>query len=308
MVTPLTADEIIALPLPTEHPLEFIRKLNTGSLHRAAREKLAKATSLGNGISCVSSDGAIVILGEVLPWDSEHFGMPIAKISEILVESGDRASLKNVLSAFISYTASLGLNYIFSAIDTRNNLLIQTLGEAGFIPLEFRANYFQDLRNFSFPKRFNVRLAEERDLPSLVETALLATNPLDRFYGDPVLPKSKVDELMVKWVQNSILAGFADGALVPNSPDPQGFCTFRLNQHSWNDWGVKLAQPVLAAVSPKSSGWYVRIMSEMSYYLREQGADYAQLTTQFGNLPVIRTWEALGYTLGGSEVVMRRAV
>jgi hypothetical protein len=292
----------------TVQPLQYIRGLSTQAIHSSALELLARKSE-GDKNFCFkikAGDKELILLAEYLPWDSQHFGFGISKISYLLNEENqDPQFISDSLKKVVSEIQQQGVRYILTSHDLRKNKDILAFNSAGFFPIEYRVNYHRELKSFSYPKRFQVRLANDRDLTTLEATAGNTKNPYDRFFGDPTLDSNSVQELLRLWVRNSVTTSFSDGVLVPDMIDPKAFCSFKLHQNSWADWGVKLAQPILAAVSPELSGWYLKIMSELTYYLREHGADRAYMTTQLANHAVIRTWEALGYSYGSSECVLR---
>jgi dTDP-4-amino-4,6-dideoxy-D-galactose acyltransferase len=71
---------------------------------------------------------------------------------------------------------------------------------------------------------------------------------------------------------------------------------------------VRLAQPVFSAISGECRGWYRKLISEMHYHLQEVGAEHVYLTTQAQNIPVLRTWQKLGYEYAKTERVLRKIV
>ncbi len=66
-----------------------------------------------------------------------------------------------------------------------------------------------------------------------------------------------------------------------------------------------MAQPTFSAVSEEYRGWYLKLISEINYHLKEKGVEHAFLSTQATNKAVIRVWEKLGYSFGKMEHVLR---
>ena len=310
----LSSDEVLSLPTALWNnapcPLDFLKGLD---LNTKRMEMLGNCAASGRGF-CARAEtdlGTVYFLAEHLPWDSEHFGLRTVRVEQILFESAAGVSddrhrlLRLALPMWNDLLAREGVDYAFGTFDSRHTILLCELSTVGYVPLEVRVNYWRDLSAYGYSRRYKVRLAGESDLDSLETTAALNVNPLDRFHADPILSPVKVDELMRLWARNSVLSGFADGVLVPDMNPPDAFCTFRLHRDKWPKWRVKAAQPVLAAVSGSRSGWYVKIMSELSYHLKNEGADQAFMSTQLGNVAVIRAWQALGYSFGSGEVTMR---
>lgn len=291
-------------------PLDWLRGLNVEALRTTKLQGCGNPElSLSAKFEC--ENGTVYFLAEKLPWDSEHFGLKTCRLEAILLDPAannlvEQTTLLTFALPFWSrFLKSEGIKYALANIDTRNNILVAELARAGYLPIETRVIFWRDLSGLDSSKRYSVRLAESKDLESLEEASAQNVNPLDRFHADPLLPKEKVDELMRLWVRNSITGGFADGAIVPDMEPADAFCTFKLHKKQWALWGVKAAQPILAAVSPNRRGWYVKLMSEVGHYLREAGAEKAFMATQLGNSAVIRSWNSLGYVLGGGEITMR---
>ena len=76
-------------------------------------------------------------------------------------------------------------------------------------------------------------------------------NPFDRFHADPSISEADADRMMERWIEASILQGFADATVVPDVEAPEAFCTARYHREHWEGWNLRLAQPVLSAVSPR---------------------------------------------------------
>jgi len=311
-IQPLVKEQILnqeeALSSAFVQPLSFVRGLNPKSLHRNLLCTLSDKSDGGKNLCFQVNDGSnqILILAEYLSWDSEHFGFGMAKIHHLLFSSStDSYFITKAVGFFVSEATRLGVEYILCSQDLRSRVEIQSLCSSNFVPIEFRTHYHRSIKDFSYSKRFNVRLAEKKDLEALIHTAVNSENPNDRFFGDPTLDRVAVKEMMQVWINKSVTTSFADGVLVPDMKDPKAFCTFKTHQSHWDEWGIKVSQPILAAVSPELKGWYIKIMSEINFYLRDLGADTVYMTTQLGNLPVIRCWEALNFSYGGSEIVLR---
>jgi dTDP-4-amino-4,6-dideoxy-D-galactose acyltransferase len=111
---------------------------------------------------------------------------------------------------------------------------------------------------------------------------------------------------MERWVEASVVGGFADATIVPDVDAPEAFCTAKYHREHWAGWGCKLSQPVLSAVAPRHKGWYVKLISELDEHLRSVGAEHSFLITQITNNAVIRSWEKLGYGFGKGEHIFRK--
>lgn len=254
----------------------------------------------------------VLVAAERLRWDSDFFGYGVCKITGIFPLYQGQVDLAldygDALAILSAQAREKGIKYLTAFIDPRDLPTLRALGRAGYSLIETRLYYHTDLRNYTSKDRHRVRLARVEDIPSLGRTAQEMVNPYDRFHSDPFISPKDADRIMYKWVEASIVEGFADATLVPDVPSPTAFCTVRYHHNEWEKWGLRLAQPVLSAVSSEFKGWYRKLISEVNYHLCEIGAEHAYLATQTTNIPVVRVWESLGYTYGKSEHVFRRII
>lgn len=245
-----------------------------------------------------------------LPWDSEFFGSNIARLDGVYTLNRVADPLtddySSVIRSWLKDAEERNIKYIFGQIDPRDIALLRSLGDLGFSVIESRVFYYLVLKDYSYPERFGTRSATAADVPLLAQVAREMINPYDRFHADPFIGSTNADRLMERWVEASILDGFADITFVPDIPNPMGFCTVKYHQKMWNAWGTRLSQPVLSAVSPQNKGWYRRLISEINFHLMDLGAEYVFISTQATSRAVIRVWESLGFRFGKASLVLRK--
>jgi dTDP-4-amino-4,6-dideoxy-D-galactose acyltransferase len=159
--------------------------------------------------------------------------------------------------------------------------------------------YYLDLTKHTY-ERYAVRAATFEDIPNLRRVASEMRNPFDRFHADPIFEPKKSDEFLATFIEESI-KGFADYTMVPNELGipPDAFLTAKYLKNEWPIIGSNVSKMVLSSVSSKTcKGWYKKLISEMAYHLRSQGADYAFMHPASTNKPVIYTYESLRCRLG----------
>ena len=135
-------------------------------------------------------------------------------------------------------------------------------------------------------------------------------NEYDRFHADDVFSPKKADDFLATYIQQS-LKGFADLVLTSNETGlpSDSFLTANYLKHEWEKTHVPVSKMVLSAVSSQTNkGWYKKLISEMTYHLIEQGAQYIFMNTQSTNRAVYHTWEQLGYKLGGVTHVFSKKI
>jgi dTDP-4-amino-4,6-dideoxy-D-galactose acyltransferase len=247
---------------------------------------------------------------EFLKWDSDYFKINTYKLNIVLYNNNSLSELALAVQEFINFVRGRDGKYCFIEVPSEDVLLLGGLCLAGFKLVETRLTYYQNITDYSYPERFNVRKATLDDLIGLQKVAREMRNDYDRFHADPIFSSESADEFLATYVGQSI-KGFTDIVLVPDSPDkaPDAFLTANYMSEQWPQLGSKPSKMVLSAVSSATRrGWYKKLISEMSYHLKEAGAEYAFMNTQSTNRAVFHTWEELGYKLGYSTHVLTCSV
>jgi ribosomal protein S18 acetylase RimI-like enzyme len=292
-------------------PRDFVRR--PASFVRADRadyvEQLTRDIDPADDLRFVypGADAEIAVFAQRLPWDSRFFGYEVARLDGIypLAPYDFTRDYSAAVAHLLEQARARGVRYLFAPVMPEDLAAIRALGAHRFQLIETRAVYHRSLADYSYPERYAVRLATAEDIPSLAVTARTMANAYDRFHADPYIQSTDADRMMEKWVEASILEGFADGVLVPDVANPKAFCTVKYHRDKWDKWGFRLGQPVFSAVAPEFQGWYIKIISELNYHLREIGAEHCYLITQVTNRAVLRVWEKLGFGYGRGELIFR---
>ena len=234
-----------------------------------------------------------------LPWDTQYFGINTYKLSYVLYRHQDLKLLKEAVRLFLQELC-LEKIYCFIEIPSEDTLLIQSLGSNGFQLIETRLTFFRgDLFSFDH-ERYPVRKADEKDVLNLMRVAREMRNDFDRFHADDIFDKQIADEFLATYIEQSI-KGFADIVLTPNEPGlpSDSFIAARYLKEEWEINSINISKIILSAVSAKTNkGWHKKLMSEMTCFLRDEGAEYILMDTQSTNRAVCNSCERLGYRLG----------
>jgi dTDP-4-amino-4,6-dideoxy-D-galactose acyltransferase len=206
------------------------------------------------------------------------------------------------LNAFIDYLRDIVNDsfVITCEVPSEDKDVIQLLNNYKFRTIETRLHYYNNnLNNFRY-QRFNVRDANNDDIRNLKKVASFMRNDYDRFHSDWSFDKNQADKYLETYIENSI-KDFADVILVPNelNLNADSFLTANICKSFWEDIDYKISKMVLSAVSSETNrGWYVKLVSEMTYRLIDEGACCIFMNTQSTNIAVLSTWEKLGYKIG----------
>jgi len=289
-------------------PLDFIRSISISGDNKIYANEISKFLGTDEDLS-FDVDNKYIVLIKKLSWDSNFFCFNICKIvdiirlNEVIEYTVDDA--KKISMALLQKLRLHNMKYCIWQIDPKQIMFNEIANASGFGLLETRLYYYLNLSDFKPQERYDTRLANIADIPTLSETAVKMVNPFDRFHADHFISREMADKIMAKWVEASIKENFADATLVPNSINPKAFCTIKYHKESWKLWGRNISQPVFSAVGPEFRGWYKKIISELNLLMINEGSQFSYLVTQATNKAVLWTWESLGYKFGKAENVFR---
>jgi dTDP-4-amino-4,6-dideoxy-D-galactose acyltransferase len=241
---------------------------------------------------------------EHLKWDSNYFGFPNYKLHSVLYGNCEHKVLCEAIQSFWNNFSITKGKYCFIEIPSEDIQLIGALGSIGFRLIETRLTYYLNLSNMN-NQRFSVKPATIDDIDCLRVVAKKMRNKFDRFHADPIFSQEKADNFLATYIEESI-NGFADYTIIPDNPTvpSEAFVTAKYLNDEWSQIGAKVSKMVLSAVSPTCKGWYIKLISEMAYHLRDIGADYAFMHPSTTNKKVIHTYEKLGCKLGQATHIL----
>lgn len=298
-LTPLRDDlkrvgELLSPHLPWS-PHDYVPGISREGDRAIWADELTRPLPAEDDLRFYSPRGAeegIAIFAQRLPWDTKFFGYGVARLDGVFPLSPPfhrpQADFREPLGELLEAARSRDIRYLFAHVDPRDQALLQALGAHGFTLIETRLHYHLSVQIVHYlrlpdhlPQEWAAfRTATADDIASLTEVACAAVNPYDRFHGDPFISREQVDQLMARWVEESVLGRFADLTFVPDVPQPQAFITYRLHKESWPRWGLNLVQVVLSAVAPEAIGWFASVGPELHRHLRGLGAQHCFGKTQ----------------------------
>lgn len=283
----------------------FIRMQRSKIFEYSIRSQILDGVSK-NAIQlfCFGKDENVIILYKFLDWDSNYFGVKTISIQYILYAKKDSHFLSDALGAFLNEMKQQGNEYCFTEIPSEDIDILQSLGTAKFKLIETRMIYSLDLNEHNYP-RHEVRNAEKSDIENLKRVARQMRNPYDRFHADPIFSEQQADEFLATYIEESV-KGLADIVIVPSGEGvkPDAFLTGKYLKEHWSHIGVNASKMILSAVSGDTCrGWYIKLISELAYHFKEQGADFTFLHPASTNRAVIFTYEKLGCRLGQTSHV-----
>ena len=240
-----------------------------------------------------------VFILKFLKWDTNYFNIKTYKLLYVLYQHADYKKLKSAIQNFLkNFFVETGI-YCFSEIPSEDIFTIQALNESGFKLVESRLTYYLDLQNFEF-ERFGVRAANLSDIPNLKRVARTMRNDYDRFHSEAIFNCQIADEFLATFIEESI-KGFSDYVIVPDDEKTpsDAFVTANYLKNDWEIIGENISKMVLSAVSAETcKGWYIKLISEMAFHLKEIGSNYVFMHPATTNKAVIHSYEKLGCKYG----------
>ena len=311
-------------PFSQEYPFKPYRYYDSITEECVAKhfhESLCAALGRGSGFGC-EIDGRFegVLIFSELPWDSDIFGLPMAKV-DLYVSGEDHRESLSVAAALLEAAEELcvegAIRHLSCKVDTLDLPAIHALERCSFRLMDTVTTFSIDPNQIANvpPSRADVEMREMRaeDLPQLSDLSRTAfTNRRDistRFTSDPRLVE-RAGDLYAQWLENSYRGERADAVIVADvTGRPIGFITCKLpDEPSKRGLGARIGSIPLNAVDReyRGMGVYRQLVSEALGWFRQRGVDYVEIRTQVQTLGVHRTWQQLNGRLVNSDHAFHR--
>jgi hypothetical protein len=151
-----------------------------------------------------------------LAWDSKFFKIPMASISDFVVDSNSpntREIAQTLLKHSIDWAKDSGYGFISCKTYSNDFVNIHSLELSGFLLVDSHLDFVFDYTKTPFvqiPEKkhspeINVRFArldDEQELVSLTKSSF--ENFLGRFHSDPMFSKEQATQLYMEWISSSL--------------------------------------------------------------------------------------------------------
>lgn len=251
-------------------------------------------------IEARSGDSLAAVLGaQPQPWDTDHFGVPCAKLGPAIVSADisradTAAALRAVLLAGVDWARTRGTRVLQRRLLASRFAEIKVLEDLDFHMVDNVVTLAAPLAEViaaaaTIRSDVEVRAVTDADLPKLSAMTLDAF-PLSRFVNDPVLNAEKGRELYVAWLGQlaAASAGGGDresGLLVACRQDMVlGYCAFGVDRSLWDTLGVTMATIELIVVAAAARGMGVgrALLGAAAEQSAEMGATFMESSTWSG--------------------------
>jgi dTDP-4-amino-4,6-dideoxy-D-galactose acyltransferase len=222
----------------------------------------------------------LVSSAEILPWDTEFWGVRIARADGDVMTAESAQELEAWAVA-----NDIACLYFLAGEDATT---AHAAEEAGFRLMDVRLKLTRKAVLTEQDER--VRPFEDRDLPAICDIAR-TSHRATRFYADPHFEDDRCDDLYERWIVRSV-EGWADAVFVA---DHGGRPAAYLSVHS----GDECASIGLLAVAEQArgSGLGAALVDCAVAWAYERGLPEVAVVTQGRSSAALRVYERCGFTV-----------
>ena len=217
----------------------------------------------------------------MLQWDSQFFGFPVAKVSDISELDGLHAQ---------------GVRLVYWATPDSNSQ--QVAQAAGGTLVDKKVTYQMDLRTIPPEQLQFGPVTEYTDTTASADLLDLSIQAglYSRFKVDPQMDQKKFEELYTQWMQKSCSHELAKAVLVIRE---QGKCVAVVTVGEKNGHGdIGL---VAVDASQRGKGYGIALIRAAQAWFVQHGYTSSQVVTQGDNVAASKLYEKCGYKQASLE-------
>jgi hypothetical protein len=302
-VRPLSAGDLPLIEAAIHaYPYKSYRHYRVLSRKAQSAVMLAEVTATlqhrdGFVLAADASGVPALVVGRTLAWDTQFFGVPMARIEYVISPDGATAEL--LIAAATRESRGRGAQHVSARVDVEDVAVMAALEAQGFRLMDALVTYTtRPKKEPPNPVREvgTIRDFRPEDGPELVQIAEDAYRGFrGRFHLDPHLPVDRSDALYGEWARQCVAHTMADTVLVSEGADGRllGFLAFRRREPVSTVGGVAVFGGGLGACRVDTPGAYAGLIRAGTVWAHERDG-VAECQTQNYNFPTIRIYEAVG--------------
>ncbi len=231
-------------------------------------------------------------LCDFLEWDTDFFGVRIARIKEEHLTAGQ-------ISLVEDWAREESIDCIYFFCNAGDNESIFSAERMNCRLVDVRLEFDMKLpaSGATTEPISGIRSSRPEDVPTLMSIAATCYRS-SRFHSDGRFPQETCDRLYARWIERSCM-GYANQVLVADfNGAPAGYISCRLHPDG-------LGSLVLMGVAEQARGHGLgsALMREGSRYLQENGCVEVNLPAAQGrNITALRLYEGLGYRIRSTKL------
>ncbi len=226
--------------------------------------------------------------GRLLPWDSDFFGVRIARASAAQLD-------EHSARALLAWARAESVDCTYFLADPDHRASLRAAESVGMRLADVRVTF--ERATDGLPPGWGGSLEPFRDADVPTLRSIAARSHRDgRFHHDGGFPADRCDEFYATWIENSC-KGFADTVLVARL---DGRASGYISCHLDDDAG----RIGLIAVGDDARGRGLgrALVAGSLEWFAEQGRTVATVVTQGRNVPALRLYETLGFRTRSVEL------
>lgn len=222
----------------------------------------------------------------LLEWDSEFFACRVAR------GAGNRLTDES-LARLLEWCNRETVDWLYFLADADDQATVQVAEQAGFHLVDIRVELGVALaqnRPTGPSESVRVRPAAASDLERLRPMAA-AGHSDSRYFFDPRVPKERARHLYERWIERSVLEGFADVVLVADVDGvASGYITGRF------DGGTTASIGLIGVDSEvRGLGMGTALVASLLSWAEARGAARVTVVTQGRNVTAQRLYQKCGF-------------
>lgn len=224
---------------------------------------------------------------ELLHWDTEHFGVRVARVRAHRLDPSS-------VNAALAWAASREIACLYLLADSSDPETLRLAASRGFRFVDVRVTLgrrLDDAPPDPAPPAIILRPAVAEDEAALVALAA-ASHDDTRFYADGRFGRGAVDSLYRTWMRGSLNGRMADFVLVAEATgEPLGYITGRMSREK------TVGSIELVGVSPpgRRVGVGRALVNAALTHFRRAGLSSTSVVTQGRNVAAQRLYQACGF-------------
>jgi len=161
-----------------------------------------------------SEETADASLVTIQDWESQHFGIRMGRIHCDHNHISSETEAKSILQSAVQSARSQGVQHLTLTLNNDPGIFTDALSDLGFTFVDTKMSYLA--RPSATPRRagfLKVRDYREKDRETvirMISSAYIAS----RFSNDTTFPKTKIDEMYIKWLDKLYQEKHNNGILI----------------------------------------------------------------------------------------------
>ena len=295
--------------------------------YRAHRDRIGKtqfdrwAAERGARLLC-NATGAFetctgAIAWKTLPWDSEFFGFPAARI-DVLAASGGyaeaRAATSKLVQRAVEEAAAAEVRHVVARVDASSLAHSHALSKNGFELIDGIQTFALSLGQVSDcgllqpASSPGTRLATPNDTGEIASIAH-SSFVYDRFHNDVSIRHDAANRLHEAWARNSVSGKAADAVLIAESHGAiDAFVSVKIDSQAAGALGVRFASIPLVATAHQARGKGAarRATAAALDWCLSRNVDIIEVGTQISNVPAARLYQSAGFRTTAISLTYRK--